>query len=265
MNLRTVFRKKKRWEPQEWGRELRKVQPRRPVPVRPLSASRPDPAPALEPRNPSCRCQGPPRSGRSQPRLPRVWRPRPAHGGLPQVRPPRPSGCRKRPLRALPRLFRGLSRPKCEISVADSHRARVRGAMAPPGGPGLQRGSRDRPSPYIPRSSLLLTGLLASGPGTTCADLPLGGQRGPPCTGQQPFGVPLLGAPCGALAPSPFFDPSPKAVLQPPRPILRSSYDTRLSASSGPGIFPPSFTHCSRTLSRLHLPKCTVEIRCWFG
>lgn len=157
MNLRTVFRKKKRWEPQEWGRELRKVQPRRPVPVRPLSASRPDPAPALEPRNPSCRCRGPPLSGRSQPRLPRVWRPRPAHGGLPQVRPPLPSGCRKRPLRALPRLFRGLSRPKCEISVADSHRARVRGAMAPPGGPGLQRGSRDRPSPYIPRSSLLPT------------------------------------------------------------------------------------------------------------
>lgn len=150
MNLRTVFRKKKRWEPQEWGRELRKVQPRRPVPVRPLSASRPDPAPALEPRNPSCRCRGPSRSGRSQPRLPRVWRPRPAHGGLPQVRPPLPSGCRKRPLRALPRLFRGLSRPKCEISVADSHRARVRGAMAPPGGPGLQRGSRDRPSPLHP-------------------------------------------------------------------------------------------------------------------
>lgn len=141
-------------------------------------------------------------------------------------------------------------------------------------GLGCSAGAEAGPALTIPRSSLLPTDTqddshqacspasFASGPGTACADLPLRGQTGPPCTGQPPFGVPLLGAPCGASAPSPFFDPSPKALLQPLRPILRSSYDTRLSASSGPGIFTPSFTHCSRTLSCLHLPKFTVEIRC---
>lgn len=235
--------------------------------IHPPSASCPDPAPALGPRNPSCPCPGPPQSPHS-----------PASPSPGAHAPPTAASCNS----GLPRPAKAGSGlcARCPASSGASlgRSTRFRWPTATEhgfagqwrllAGLGCSAGAEAGPALTIPWTSPLPTGtqddsrLVRLRSWHCLCRSPVRGQRGPPCTGQQSFGVPLLGAPCGASAPSPFYDPSPKALLQPPRPILRSSYNTRLSASSGPGIFTPSFTHCSRTLSRLHLLKFTVAIRC---
>lgn len=97
------------------------------------------------------------------PLLHAVFYPRPAHGFLPQIWPPEPSWSRKRPRGALPRPFRGLSRPKHPISVAERGRERLPGAAAPSGGPGEQHQRGVRP-PLQSLSSALWT----ANPGLGC-------------------------------------------------------------------------------------------------
>lgn len=122
-NPRTVFHKGKGPKAQAWGPSL-------------------TPNPALRPSNPACDRPGPLQSP-----LPQRAVPTPRPQRPPPVRASGRSRGRKRPLRAPLRLFRGLSRRDCGVSVAARGRARLRGVAAPPGGPLAQRGSRGRLSP----------------------------------------------------------------------------------------------------------------------